>query len=329
MITKSSYGLTIDNDPLILSIVKVIFIIIIITSSIFLYLKLKWRSKRILVNNFGYATIQRLRSMDSFTYDTHEITQFFDHFISDFLFKSFLGGDIVVQVTGDNKLLGLGFYNREADLGTIFTNDNNIKREIQKYLKCHDFFTEVRESSNVAKSITSQSSYSGSTRNIFGLIDIYQILSLKLETSYTFDTQLIHEMKNEDLPEIIIISEQVNGIKSKIWIKSQFESGDIGIIAFVNNQIVGFAFASISGTFGRLHTLTVSPNFRNRGIGKELMKARLKILYDLGITTVITEIANWNLPSLQIAYSHGFTKIGELFIETNRSVPRKKNLMRI
>ena len=59
------------------------------------------------------------------------------------------------------------------------------------------------------------------------------------------------------------------------------------------------------------------------------MKARLKILYELGITDVVTEIANWNLSSLQIAYSHGFVKMGELYIETDRTQPRVKKIMRI
>jgi hypothetical protein len=61
---------------------------------------------------------------------------------------------------------------------------------------------------------------------------------------------------------------------------------------------------------------------------EELMNGRLKILYELGITHVITEIANWNLASLQIAYSHGFVKIGELFIEIDRSSPRNKKIVR-
>ena len=163
----------------------------------------------------------------------------------------------------------------------------------------------------------------------YNLIDAYQILNLKLEQNFSFDTTLIREMKEHDLPTVIAISNDVNGIKSNDFIKGQLKAGDIGIVAVMGSRIIGFAFASISENYGRLHSLTVISQFRNQGIGKQLMKARLKILFELGITDVVTEIANWNLASLQIAYSHGFVKTGELYIETDRTQPRVKKIMRI
>lgn len=99
-------------------------------------------------------------------------------------------------------------------------------------------------------------------------------------------------------------------------------------MARINGKIVGFAFATYANGHGRIHTLTVLPNYRNRGVGKELMCARLKTLYDLGARSVITEIADWNLASLQIAYSCGFKPVGTMYVETARSTRIKKTIVR-
>ena len=329
-ITSSSYALPVNYFYTIAVYSLLALPVIIIIAAIFLYPKYRWRTKKLYLKNYNLAVIQRIHVLKDYSDDFKNITDFFEPFINDFFTKALISDDKIVEVTSNNKLIGLGFYNKEADLGTIFTKDVEIKHEIRQYLNMHDFFTELRKNSQGTMKIISPLDVSTPpSYQKYGLIDIYQILKLNLETSYTFDTSLIREMKKEDLPIIINISNSVNDITTTKWIESQFNSGDIGIVAYVHDFIVGFAFASISGNYGRLHTLTVLKNFQNQGIGKQLMKARLKILYDLGITTIITEIANWNIASLQIAYSHGFTKAGELYIETNRSVPRKKGILRV
>ena len=335
-ITSSSYALQSDLEATILSILipilGIMILIIAIIVVIKLYLKFRWGSRIIQSSKYGQVSLSRIKSLSEFSYENQETTLFFRPFLNDFVNKAFLSKDIIVQVKTGNILVGLGINNKEADLGTILTFQPEIKFAIQKYMHVHDFFTETRTKKDQVSLMQDpynsqqQTSIPGISYN---LIDAYQILNLKLDQNYYFDTNLIREMKEQDLASVIAISNEVNGIKSNDWIRGQINAGDIGLVAVMGPRIIGFAFASINENYGRLHSLTVLPQFRNQGIGKQLMKARLKILYELGITDVVTEIANWNLSSLQIAYSHGFIKMGELYIETDRTQPRVKKIMRI
>ncbi len=135
-------------------------------------------------------------------------------------------------------------------------------------------------------------------------------------------------MTEGDLPQVASISNTVYKVESRSWIYAQYLSGDIGFVAKVDGKIIGFAFATCVNGHGRVHTLTVLPEFQNRGIGKELMCARLKALYDLGAVDVIAEIANWNLPSLQIAYRYGFKPVGTMYVETVRTQRIMRSIVR-
>ena len=49
------------------------------------------------------------------------------------------------------------------------------------------------------------------------------------------------------------------------------------------------------------------------------VRARLHALGLAGARSVLTEIAAWNLPSLHLAYAHGFAKVAEMWVETTRT----------
>ena len=70
------------------------------------------------------------------------------------------------------------------------------------------------------------------------------------------------------------------------------------------------------GDRARLHTLTVAPDARSRGVGKELYRARLRALADLGVTNVITEVAVNNPAAIEVARQFGMQKVGEMHVQT-------------
>ena len=76
--------------------------------------------------------------------------------------------------------------------------------------------------------------------------------------------------------------------------------------------------ASLVGEEARLHSLTVHPDARGKGLGTALMRARLRGLFELGATRVITEVATWNGAAAEIARAHGFQKIGSMYVESAR-----------
>jgi ribosomal protein S18 acetylase RimI-like enzyme len=87
--------------------------------------------------------------------------------------------------------------------------------------------------------------------------------------------------------------------------------------------IMGVGFATPAGSTGWLYGLYVHPAFRNRGIGRSLALARLTALRNLGATTAITEIAEWNSPSLSIYDRLGATGIGKIYM-FGKKAPRVK-----
>jgi RimJ/RimL family protein N-acetyltransferase len=72
----------------------------------------------------------------------------------------------------------------------------------------------------------------------------------------------------------------------------------------------------------------VEPAFRGRGLGKELMRARLSMAYYLGATAAMDEIAEWNLPSLRISTSMGFVPEGWMYVESARRRRKERTIVR-
>nr|MDO8108894.1 GNAT family N-acetyltransferase [Candidatus Sigynarchaeota archaeon] len=64
--------------------------------------------------------------------------------------------------------------------------------------------------------------------------------------------------------------------------------------------LMGIGFATPSGNCAWLYGLYVHPAFRNTGIGKTLVMARLSTLKQMGVETALTEIADWNGPARKI-----------------------------
>jgi L-amino acid N-acyltransferase YncA len=161
--------------------------------------------------------------------------------------------------------------------------------------------------------------------NVFENHNVYKLTNIK---PMDYDTKLVRPMRSQDLKEVITLSKKIFKTKAKRWIKASFNSGELAYVAVVDGRIVGFGFAEVCGPMGRLHTLGIDPEFRTKGIGKELHRARLEAMRLMGVSQVIDEIADWNLASIRISTLSGFEKIGRMYVETKRSRRIKKNIVR-
>lgn len=131
-----------------------------------------------------------------------------------------------------------------------------------------------------------------------------------------------------DVPAIAALARAVWGVGADRWTAAQLEAGDVAFVARVEGKIVGFAFAAVAREEARLHTLTVDPAFRDRGIGTELIRARLHGLAALGVTAAISEIAESNVASRHLAIKHGFTAHGKLFLVAHAIAAERKFVRR-
>lgn len=330
-LTRSSFSVPVDYLMLTTEIFGIILVIILIAYAGY---KFKWKENSLRIDPYGDVKISRITSIRDLRFNKNLATKTFDPFIHDLvnktlLSKEILSQDIVCVATSTTGLLGIATYNRESDIGMILCENIEVKEGLRRFIGAKDFFTEVR--SLIPEKIINEAARTGEkieNRFNYNLFDTYKIVRLENLQDMDFDTGLITRMKESDLPEVEEVSKKVYKVRSRSWIRAQFLSGDIGFVARLEGKVTGFAFATYANGHGRIHTLTVLPEYQNRGIGKELMRARLKALYDLGAVDVIAEIANWNLPSLQIAYRHGFRQAGSMYVETIRLQRIKRSIVR-
>ena len=62
-----------------------------------------------------------------------------------------------------------------------------------------------------------------------------------------------------------------------------------------------------------MHSLAVRPMYRHLGLGTDLLFARLLWARAAGARSVLSEIADQNLPSRAVAEAGGMRRVGEIF----------------
>jgi L-amino acid N-acyltransferase YncA len=292
---------------------------------------IRWRSRTFVAPGIGGVQVRRIRRMGQFPRGLNEASANFGGFLEDFGRKAFLAGDRVAIAVSPStgKVLGLAIDNREARIGTILCQDSFVTEGLRRFLKVKDFFTESRHL--IPESVMTLAASYGETmptRYVYNVYETYQVLMLTPVPKVDYDRSLISRMRKEDLGEVEEVATKVHGLKARKWLRAQMDSGDVGFVARAGGRVAGFAFASYANGHGRVHTATVLQEHRGKGIGKELMRARLDALEALGADYVITEIADWNLASLQVATSFGFRKIGTMVVESSRSTKVKRAIVR-
>ena len=323
-VKDSSYALPIDymsfSGLYVLAPVGVIAVLVAIG-----YLVL-WRPKTYESFDAKLLTIKRIWHVKKLPSSFSTVSHFFGPFMENMIKKAILAKDRVAyayehNTNEGNECIGIAIYHRDAKIGTIFAEDIDANEYLRRYIKAKDFFSEFRHKTRIPVA-------QDSNRDLYNIYETHKILFNDTLIAQSYDHNLIRLMTARDIPELCEISKKIYKIKGKRWYKTLLKQGDIGVVAVVGNTIAGFGFATVCGDHARFHTLTVHPDYRGRGIGKELMRARLAMMYNLGITDVMVEIADWNLPSLRIATRFGFILKGEMYVETIRKKRVKRNIIR-
>ncbi len=250
--------------------------------------------------------------------------------VADLVHKAHLAKDrVAAAIDATGELVGIGIFSREAQIATILSPNTDVTENLRQVLAVRDFFSETRHA--VPDRVRGEFQMAGlplPTDNAYNVFETYQVLAVAPPPAPAYDTAVVARLRPEDLPAVEQLSRTVYKVPSTRWLRAQLDGGDFGFVAKVDGKIVGFALASLQGTEGRVHTNTLLPEHRCKGLGKELMRARLRTLSDLGAERVITEIADWNLPSLEVARSFGFASIGTMVVETSRTQRIDKAIVR-
>ena len=276
---------------------------------------------------------RRVWKMKDFPHLNNNATEYFEPFLEHWAQKALLAKDrVAVAVSETHGLVGFALYNREAKIGTVLCKNTEVNETLRAFIGCKDFFSETKHYVRPTASMRRDKSLmrklervQNKAYNIFETHKVYEVSDIKKST---YDTNLVRPMTREDLHEVAALAKKVFKGKGKRWIRASLRSGDLGYVARVDNMIVGFGFADVCGSYGRLHTLGVAKEYRGRGMAKELHTARLEAMRLLGVTIVVDEIADWNLASIRISLLSGFKPVGRMYVETIRTKRIKKNFIR-
>ena len=231
---------------------------------------------------------------------------------------------VYVAKTRDLKeLKGLAFVDRETMLGTIFTSDPEACEELRRTIRMEDFFTEVQHTV-----IPSVQRATNLAKPAYNTLETYDVLVRTSSESPVYDPDVVSRAQPADRDAILAISLLVHGIRGQAWFDASIEAGDLCFVARINGGIAGFAMLTVQGAHARLHTNTVHPEFRGRGIGKELARARIHTALALGATQQLTEVATWNVASLEVVRSLGFEKKSAMYVSTARAERIEKKALR-
>ncbi|MFO0680695.1 MAG: GNAT family N-acetyltransferase [Sandaracinus sp.] len=232
-----------------------------------------------------------------------------------------MGEAVWVAHAGD-RVVGVAIDDSAGGVPTIFAKDGDVCELLRKQLARTDFFCEMQH--GVLDSVRTAAQLTGAPltgNKAYNLVETYQVLRLEPVPSPPFDPEAVTRLEPHDAAEAGALATRVLAVAAQKFVEAALAEGDLGYVARVDGKIVGLGLASLVGSEGRLHTLVVDPAHRNRGLGRELARARIRALAALGATHVITEISTLATGSLEIARGEGFRKIGDMYVETARTEP--------
>ncbi len=272
------------------------------------------------------ATGERFRIRTDATPAKVCVSSLFDPFVPHLMSvaRAAKHGVAIAEGTG-GTVLGVAIDDPSARVATIFARDSDVCEALRLTIGETEFFSDVRHPA--LASVTKLSlSAPPEAYNVYETYELMQLDARPDELGY--DTDIIGRMRSEHRAPVVALLESVYGVPCAAWLDASIESGDLGWIAEENGQVVGVAMATVIDDRARLHTLTVHPDARNRGIGTALYRARVRALFDMGVTSVLTECATWNVAALELARAHGFQKVGVMYVESARDVRQARKFVR-
>jgi len=127
-------------------------------------------------------------------------------------------------------------------------------------------------------------------------------------------------LSSSHVEDIVEIDHRILGKKRPSYWKKKVRavesnSPPTGIVAELENKVIGFIFGEVSGwefgvpaSVGWIDTLGVEPKYQKRGVAKALMKELIKNFKRAGVKNIYTLVnwSDWDL--LQFFRRMGFTR---------------------
>ena len=122
------------------------------------------------------------------------------------------------------------------------------------------------------------------------------------------------EMIALDVPVLVGIEKDI--YPESPWSAAQFREELFGvpktrkyIVALDDNEIIGYAGLALAGDVADIHTLTVLPAFRRRGIASHMLKELEEWAANKGITNFMLEMREGNAEAQPLYEKYGYQVI--------------------
>jgi len=294
-----------------------------------IYENLRWKSRIIPKGDIEITVEKNLPNFVKF-----DIQSAYSEMIPSYLVRARSHERRIISAHRNGIVEGIGFIEPKKNVGTFY---GNHIWDMVNYTKVKYLFTETGRNSKGFRTIEKY--------NIFEINNLQQ-------RELSFDTAHIKPVEEKHLDPIMkMIANEDRGKKSKRyaeWVSKSYED-DIAVVAtafrteswlqsimsdlfqskypkpeaIANEIILGVGFTTPGEETGWLYGLYVHPAFRNHGIGRMLVLARLSALKEIGCTRAITEIAEWNSPAKSIYDDYNAQIIGKIYL-LGKKMPKVK-----
>lgn len=250
-----------------------------------------------------------------------DVSIHFTAFLPHFAAMAHQTGNAVWCATLRAATVGVAFDDKTTGVATIFAREPDVCEVLRKSLGREDFFSELRHG-NLESVIeaTQQTGIRLPASAAYNVLETYEVLTLAPVGTPAYDTQVVTRLDPADAGAAADLLTRVLAAPCHDYLAATLAAGDLAYVARVDGAIVGVGLATVIGDQGRLHTLAVDPAHRNKGLGRELVRARIRAMGALGVQRIVTEISALNSASLEIVRGEGFTTTGTMYIESARSI---------
>jgi ribosomal protein S18 acetylase RimI-like enzyme len=133
-----------------------------------------------------------------------------------------------------------------------------------------------------------------------------------LAINHTFSYEISTADKKQ-LGEIEQFMSSTHPGVNKKWVNVALKNGDRCFTVRLGSEIAGLGWVSLVNGIGRLHSLYVKPQFRRKGVGEDILNARLLWLKLKNARSVFTEISRNNVPSSNNVMKAQMKASGEVY----------------
>lgn len=253
----------------------------------------------------------------------------FAAFLGHFVDHALRAGEKVAVVDlDDGRCVGLGIGDAEGRVASIFARNGDACELLRAHLGPSELFSEHRHETIPSVQQAAIRAAAPTLPLAYNVVETFEILELAPTEAPAYDASVVSRMTEADLPAVAALSQEVHGVRGERWLSSALSVGDLGFVAKIDGVVVGYAFASVVGDRARLYGNTVGTAHRSKGLGRELARARVAAVFAIGASRVVTEVATWNVASLEVVRSLGFAKVGTMWVETASALRVERKLVR-